>query len=430
MERVPNTLDPGLCIEYPGVGARHQDTFCIRCGFKTPLDHRLDPFKCTLACFCCGQNAHSGKACPRMVQEVSRWWWRARGLLGPLPGVPQEPRANYKKCSLDEIMSAPPPILLEVIRQRKAVPEDEWAMLEQSLRGVQQMAEGASKVFNTANRLQHILNPLSGGIDKLAIAAFRSADLMSHLLSQHFKSILERRLWSGSLGSRVEPFLQDDLETLSESSSISSRGLPSVFFSDKRLMMQYPGYVPVSAEPPQATRAPRDHQLDYPTLHLIHRRPEQPQAATAPRDRRMDYPNLDPLHSRPSVAISTEQPQALVPRNYQPGYQDLPLDHRRPSIAANYRAFATEHDRIYQLINEQRDNVQESVQKARAQKRPFDMHESDRNTLSFPWEMRKRLRTTNATAFNHGRLTPPFYLPVGEGSEEGEIVDERTQKWN
>ena len=51
-------LNPGLCVDFPGLGMRPEDTHCIRCGKEVNLTNRQNPRGCNRSCFLCGINQH------------------------------------------------------------------------------------------------------------------------------------------------------------------------------------------------------------------------------------------------------------------------------------------------------------------------------------------------------------------------------------
>lgn len=130
--------------DFPGIGARPEDTLCIRCGMEACIAHRKNISGCNRECFLCKTKAHPGKVrlnratqkvqdapcrgaspvshaspallwlslhsvirkpalniqalfptifahisqvCPTMAMAVDRHWWRQRGFQGPLPGA-------------------------------------------------------------------------------------------------------------------------------------------------------------------------------------------------------------------------------------------------------------------------------------------------------------------------------------------------------
>ncbi|KAF2174925.1 hypothetical protein K469DRAFT_685157 [Zopfia rhizophila CBS 207.26] len=87
----PSPTDPALCNDFPGLGARPEDSHCIRCGKLADRAHRREWLNCPDKCFLCRGRKHYGKACPTMVYTVDRWWWRHRGVVGNIPGHPHEP---------------------------------------------------------------------------------------------------------------------------------------------------------------------------------------------------------------------------------------------------------------------------------------------------------------------------------------------------
>lgn len=47
--------------QFPGMGARPQDIFCIRCGHEADFNHRKEWLSCEGPCFACNSTGHVGK---------------------------------------------------------------------------------------------------------------------------------------------------------------------------------------------------------------------------------------------------------------------------------------------------------------------------------------------------------------------------------